>query len=380
MQGFFVPLYFQRTSARRLLVAVALWCLFLSPSSWAGGRKVIVDQDTRGPATSDLQAVALLLQNPSVDLLGVCVVSGDVWRDEGMSHALRLLEVTGRTDVPLLPGAVFPLVHTRAESLLDEKLYGKSVFTGAWLDKPSIGFHYHEPNVVPPPVEGAPTLAPATEAAANFIVRKVHEFPGEVTIIALGPLTDIALAIRLDPEFPKLVKELVFMGGSFSPPLDNYFSAEYVNNPRHEFNLWWDPEAARIVLRSPFPRITNTPTDISLKTKYTAAIADRVAEGETPFTAYLRRYAEIDFPMWDELAVAAWLDEGIITKRNELFMDVDIGHGAAYGNTLSWTPGSEPGLGEQRVRVNVDLDLPKFIDLFVADMQRPVRSEPAAAK
>ena len=108
-----------------------------------------MDQDTRGPATSDLQAVALLLQDPSVDLLGVAVVSGDVWRDEGMSHALRLLEVTGRTDVPLLPGAVFPLVHTRAESLLDEKLYGKSVFTGAWLDKPSIGFHYHEPSVVP---------------------------------------------------------------------------------------------------------------------------------------------------------------------------------------------------------------------------------------
>ena len=166
------------------------------------------------------------------------------------------------------------------------------------------------------------------------------------------------------------------MGGSFSPPLDNYFSAEYVNNPRHEFNLWWDAEAARIVLHAPWKKITNTPTDISLKTKYTAAIADRVADVKTPFTEYLRKYAELDFPMWDELAVAAWLDESIITARKELFMDVDIDHGAAYGNTLSWTPGSEPGLGEQRVRVNMDLDTERFVNLFVDLMQRPARPAP----
>ena len=167
------------------------------------------------------------------------------------------------------------------------------------------------------------------------------------------------------------------MGGSFSPPLDNYFSAEYVNNPRHEFNLWWDAEAARIVLHAPWPRITCTPTDISLKTKYTAAIAAQMAAVKTPFTEYLRRYAEVDFPMWDELAVAAWLDEGIITARHELFMDVDIDHGAAYGNTLSWTPGSEPGLGERRVRINVDLDAARFVQRFVELMQRPAGPAPA---
>ena len=101
-----------------------------------------------------------------------------------------------------------------------------------------------------------------------------------------------------------------------------------------------------------------------------------MAAVKTPFTEYLRRYAELDFPMWDELAVAAWLDEGIITAHKELFMDVDIDHGAAYGNTLSWTLGSEPGLGEQRVRVNTDLDAARFADLFVNLMQRPARPAP----
>lgn len=343
-------------------------------------RKVIISQDARGPATSDLQAIAVLVQAPEVEVLGVTVVSGDVWRDEGVAHALRLLEVLGRTDIPVVPGSVYPLVHTRAESLLWEKTFGKQVFTGAWLDQPP-GFVYHEPGVVPPLVEGAPRTAPSVEHAANFLVRQIRAHPGEVTVVALGPLTDVALAARLDPEFPRLVKELVFMGGSFSPPMDNYFSAEYRNNPRHEFNLWWDPEAARIVLRSPFPRITCTPVDISLKTKYTAAMADRIAEVQTPFTAYLRRYAEVDFPMWDELAAAAWLDGSLITRRQQLYMDADTAPGAGYGNTLSWTPGSQPGLGEQLVTINEDVDLERFAARFVGLMQRPIPgSDPAVGR
>lgn len=343
-------------------------CLRAEPG--AALRKVIVDQDSRGPATSDLQAIALLVQARDVDLLGITVVSGDVWRDEGVAHALRMLEIMGRTDIPVIPGAVNPLVHTRAESLLADKMYGTQVFLGAWMDKPPV-FVYHEPGVVPPMPEGAPKTKPADEIAANFMVRKAREFPGEVSIVALGPLTDVALAIRLDPEFPRLIKEIVFMGGSFSPPPDNYFSAEFQNNPRHEFNVWFDAEAASIVLRAPWKKITCTPVDISLKTKYTREIADRMAAVKTPFTEYLRKYAELDFPMWDELAAAAWIDPSIITKQREVYMDADFDHGVAYGSTLSWTPGSQPDLGEQRVKINEDLDLKRFTDLFVNLMQLP---------
>ena len=371
LQGFFKQ---RRLLATRPAVATGLCLLAAATAGAAEKRKVIISQDARGPATSDLQAIAVIVQSPEAEVLGVTVVSGDVWRDEGVAHALRLLEIMGRTDVPVVPGSVYPLVHTRAESDLWEKSFGKQVFTGAWLDKPP-AFAYHAPEIVPPLAEGAPQTKPSAERAAEFMVRQARAHPGEVSIVALGPLTDVALAARLDPEFPRLVKELVFMGGSFSPPLDNYFSAEYQNNPRHEFNMWWDAEAARIVLRSPFPKIICTPVDISLKTKYTAAIADRMAQAKTPFTAYLRKYAELDFPMWDELAAAAWLDPAIITRRQTLYMDIDIDHGAAYGNTLSWTPGSQPGLGEQTVTINADVDLERFARLYVELMQRPARGE-----
>ncbi len=128
------------------------------------------------------------------------------------------------------------------------------------------------------------------------MVRQVREHPGEVTIISLGPLTDVALAIRLDPEFPKLARELVFMGGSFSPPLDNYFSAEYVNNPRHEFNMWWDAEAARIALRAPWRRIVCTPWTFPSK-RNTPPKPPTASRGRnTPFTDYLRKYAELELP------------------------------------------------------------------------------------
>ena len=213
----------------------------------------------------------------------------------------RLLEITGRADVPLLPGAVFPLVHTRAEkSALGENPTARRC-------SPARGWRNLRVRLPLPRTGrgaaaggGAPArLKPSRrKSAANFMVRKAREFPGEVTIIAARAV-DGRRARHPAGTGVSEIGEGVRLHGrqSFSPPLDNYFSAEYVNNPRHEFNLWWDPEAARIVLHAPWKKITNTPTDISLKTKYTAAIADRVAAVKTPFTEYLRKpYAELDFP------------------------------------------------------------------------------------
>ena len=118
-------------------------------------------------------------------------------------------------------------------------------------------------------------------------------------------MTNLALAISLDPEFPESAQELFFMGGSLSPNTDN---PEFANNPRHEFNFWFDPEAAEIVLRAPWKKIVCTPTDISLKTQLTSAMVKQIEASGTPLERYIARFAMYSFGgdiMGDELAAAA---------------------------------------------------------------------------
>src|SRR3984885_13043429 len=95
-------------------------------------RKVIINEDCSGPGGSNMQTLMLLIQSPQVEVLGITVVSGDQWRDEEVAHTLRLLEIMGRTDIPVMKGAAFPLVNTRQETKLWEERYGKVAYEGAW--------------------------------------------------------------------------------------------------------------------------------------------------------------------------------------------------------------------------------------------------------
>jgi purine nucleosidase len=329
-------------------------------------RKVIINEDCSGPGGSNMQTLALLIQSPRTEVLGITVVSGDQWRDEEVAHTLRLLEIMGRTDIPVASGAEFPLVRTREESQMWQAHYGKVAYAGAWDDR-----WWHEASVIPPLPEGQPKTKPAEEDAAHFLIRMVHKYPHEVTIYEGGPMTNLALAISIDPPFPELVQELVFMGGSISPQTDN---PEFSNNPRHEFNFWFDPEAAAIVLRAPWKKIVCTPTDISVKTHMTAALVKQIDASGTPLARYIAKFAMLtpgaDI-MWDELAAAAWLDPGIITKSETRYMSVDIDHGAGYGNTLTWASNDAQHSATQQVEIQLDLDAEKFYDQFTKLMTAP---------
>src|SRR5579863_1190519 len=246
-------------------------------------RKIIINQDCSGPGGSNLQTVAVLVQSPLTEVLGVTVVTGDQWRDEEVAHTLRLLEIMGRSDIPVVPGAEFPLVHQREEALHWQLRYGKLAYMGAWDER-----WWHEASVIPPMPEGQPTTKPVDEDAADFMIRMVHKYPGEITIYEGGPMTNVALAISLDPEFPQLARELVFMGGSLNPQTDN---PEFAQNPRHEFNFWFDPEAAEIVLRAHWKKIVCTSVDISIKTHVTPAMMKQIEASGTPLARYVARFA-----------------------------------------------------------------------------------------
>jgi len=328
-------------------------------------RKVIINEDCSGPGGSNLQTVLLLLQSPQVDVLGITIVSGDQWRDEEVAHTLRLLEIIGRTDVPVMLGASSPLVRTREETKLWEQRFGKVNYSGAWDDR-----WFHPAAVIPPMAEGSPSIKPSSEDAVHFLLRMVRQYPNEVTIYEGGPMTNLAIALALDPKFAELAHELVFMGGSLNP--DSAYP-EFANDPRHEFNFWFDPEAAHAVLRAPWKKITCTPTDISIKTRLTPELVKTIAKAGTPIALYLAKYYQPgdgnDF-MWDELAAAAWVDPSLITKKETLFMSVDIDHGAGYGNTLTWHESDRPKVTVQPVEVLMDIDRGRFFDMFASLMTR----------
>jgi purine nucleosidase len=323
-------------------------------------RKIIINEDCSGPGGSNMQTLALLIQSPQVEVLGITVVSGDQWRDEEVAHTLRLLEIMGRTDIPVMLGAAFPLVRTRDESIQWQERYGKVSYAGAWDQR-----WWHEPTVVPALAEGTPSVKPAAEDAVHFLVRMVHQYPNQVTIYEGGPMTNLALAISIDPQFPELAQELVFMGGSLNPQTDD---AEFANNPRHEFNFWFDPEAAYIALRAPWKKITCTLTDISIMTRFSPEMAKRIGASGTALAKYVARFYQPgdgnDY-MWDELAAAAWLDPSVITKQETRYLSVDISQGPGYGNTVSWTDRDKPKAAGPPVTIHVALDKEKFYEMFV---------------
>jgi len=344
-------------------------CLFAAFSAASGQqRMVVIDQDGSGPGGSNQMAMMVLLESPKVKVLGITMVSGNAWEPEEVQHTLRMLELIGRTDVPVAAGAVYPLVRTEEETMLEKPLIGSFEWYGAWgdLGAKTGEVPYHAAYVVPAMVEGAPATKAIGEDAAHFLVRQVREHPHQVTIYAGGPLTNIALAISIDPQFAELAEGIVIMGGSLAPGGDD---PEYATHPRHEFNFWFDPEAAHIVLRAAWKRIDLTTVDISVKTFFTKEMLAEISKSKSPAAEYLAKYTHDNYYMWDELAAAAWIDPAIITKEETLYVDVDVTRGVNYGDTLSWTAANKPKYTLQPVHVWVDLDKKRFDGMFVELMK-----------
>ncbi len=329
-------------------------------------RKIIIDQDAAGPAGTDQQSMLLLIQSPQTKILGITVVTGDAWLKEEVAHTLRMLELIGRTDIPVVPGAEYPTVRRQDTTEMWEQQFGTVPWLGAWTPR-----RFHPADQLGGMPEGLPTTKPLNEDAAHFLIGTVHKYPHEITIYEGGPMTNLALAISIDPEFPSLVKELIFMGASLNPTTDD---PEFVNTPRHEFNLWFDPEAAHVVLTAAWKKIVCTTVDISVKTRLTPALIDEIKPADSPAAKYVATYTRLHGKynyLWDELAAAAWLDPSLITKTETRYLDIDLDRGAGYGNTLSWSENDKPKIAGPPVEIQDDLDTQKFYKMFVDLLKAP---------
>jgi inosine-uridine nucleoside N-ribohydrolase len=370
-----VPKYStMKTVSFLLLTLVALVCS-------AQKRLVLIDQDGSGPGGSNQMAMLALLQAPQVEVLGITMVTGNAWRDEETLHTLRMLELTGHANIPVAKGAVFPLVRSERETQISSAIDGKVTWLGAWGQGPMTllesngsvtpftpdNLSTHGPYDVPPLPEGMPALQPMDEDAVHFLIREVHAHPHLVTIYAAGPLTNIALALAIDPDFAAMTQGIVIMGGSLNPQTDD---PEFATSPRHEFNFWFDPEATHIVLRAAWPRIDVTTVDVSIKAPFTQKMLDEISRSSSPTAKYIAVWSQNRYYLWDELAACAWLDPTLITKQNVEYMDIDLSHGPSYGDTLTWTEKLKPQTAVRRVHAQLDLDLPRFQKMFVELMSR----------
>lgn len=331
-----------------MIFAAALW------GAPQGPRKIILDTD---PGADDAMAILLALNSPELDVKALTVVAGNVVVEQGVENALKLVSLAGRCDLRVARGAARPLV---------QKLTTAEFFHG----KNGLG------NVELPP----PACRADGHFAPDLIIELVHQYPREITLVPVGPLTNIALALAKDPSIVPLVKEVVLMGGGISG--GNATAAA-------EANIYNDPEAAQAVLEAGWP-VTLVGLNVTEKTLFTRAHLDQLAEThgrENDFAVGVLKYmlsvAEKlggeGTPMHDPLAVGAALDPSLITTQ-DMRVDVELSGAHTRGETVASRHNSSDRRvlrgdhyvieGIEKVQPNVHVavgsDARRFIQLFIS--------------
>jgi inosine-uridine nucleoside N-ribohydrolase len=316
---------------------------------------VVVDTDFALPPQDDGLALAFVLNSPELDVVGITTVAGNFNVARANADALRMLEIAGREAISVYGGAPRPLVHTA-------DAFARAHYGRWWSDEPP-----------PVPPGGFAKKALERESAADFLGRIVLERPGAVEILALGPLTNLALALERRPAMARAVKRIVVMGGAIAALPDGAGNI----TPNAEFNFWVDPEAARAVLRSGIP-IELSPLNVSRRTSFDRTSFERLVAAGTPLTALIDaqmrpRYARASYHphMYDEVAAATLVDPTLV-KTKQLVVDVDTSPGIDYGVSVGgpepW-PGAE---GARTIDVQYDIDNARFMRLFVERVGRTV--------
>ena len=271
---------------------------------------LLIDTD---PGVDDALALLMAFSDPAHDIVGLTVVAGNVGLEHTVANALKLCEVAGREDIPVFPGCDRPLLHAAEDAAF---VHGRDGF-------------------------GDTGYAPASrnaerEHAALAILRASHEHAGRLLLVALGPLTNLALALKLDPMLPERVGRCVVMGGAVT--------GHGNMTPSAEFNIGYDPEAAAIVFEA-FPRIELADWEAVLRHGLPRDAVDRWLDGGDPRQEFYDAISrdnrawsrDRDAGAWhsaDSLAMALALDPEGALEMIERPLSVETGHGLARGATV----------------------------------------------
>ena len=278
-----------------------------------GQARVIIDTD---PGVDDAFALLLAMRSPELKIEAITPVAGNMPLELTLPNALRMVEIAGRRDIPVAAGAKQPLARRLVTATY---AHGENGLGGAVFPEP--------------------TTKPVSEPAAEMIRHIVNKYPGEVTLITIGPLTNIAAALGGDSDLAGKVRGLVMMGGSLSG--GNI-------TPAAEFNIYVDPEAARMVFQSGIP-ITMVGLDVTRKTSLTEKHVQQLSAGKNPASQAAAEIARktidrnrergfLSGPnMHDSLAVSAFLDPSILTFEN-YYVDVEVNGELTAGQTLGYSP------------------------------------------
>jgi inosine-uridine nucleoside N-ribohydrolase len=348
-----------KTTLRFLLFSL-LFLFTISSTNWAR-EKVILDTDMV-ELFDDGVAMMMLANSEQINLLGIVTVSGNVWAAEATSYALRQLEIIGHTDIPVYAGTRHPLRAGRYETMKTEReLFGQLGWMGAFNRPEPESYLNLQADWIP--YGGYPEMKPQDLHGVQFLINTIKANPGEIIVVAIGPLTNIALAIRLEPEIISLVKRIVYMGGAFDVPGNM--------TPAAEMNWWFDPEAAKMSVRAPFPDQLIVGLDVCEKYLFDKEIFDRITEVETPIAKFFankygpefKKNADYTRLVWDTIASAVVIDPTIITGEETRWVDVNAEYNLDYGRSLSYK--RQGPVGTQKARILFSIDEERFWDLMV---------------
>ena len=314
-------------------------------------KRILFDTD---PGIDDALAILLALASPELKVEGISVVHGNCSAAQAVTNALAVLELAQATGIPVARGFDLPLVQP---SLLAPETHGNT------------GLGYAE---LP-----APKIKPISQHSVEFLIEKIMSAPGEITLVCIGPLTNVAVAIRKEPRIIQAVKDVIIMGGAIRHEGNTSAVAE--------FNVYVDPHAAHMVYHSGMPitlvpldvtyQCILTPSDVKRLQKIQSPIPKFVADSTRFYMEYHDEYQKIEGCVINDPLALALTFAPHLCDYEEHFVDVDLSGGVSMGNTYAdfYKMTKRPA----NMKVALGVRPREFMELFLERIETLSRQIPA---